>query len=146
MVSRNAVHLALRARLEAVSGIPPKAQRAFENKDFQPTPGTPYLEESFVPASGVLPGLSRGPVVAFGLYVVKIYGIAKSGITAIGDVVDAILAAFPAGLTFAQLTNGDSVRIRGNPAPWAGQILPQNDGFAVCTITVPFRVQSPATP
>lgn len=146
MVSSNAVHLALRARFEAVNGIPSSANRAFENKDFKPTDGQIYIEEEFVPASAVLPGLSRGPVVAFGIYILKVYGIAKTGATAIRAIVDAILAAFPPGYTFAQLANGDSIRIRGNPAPSSGQILPQDDGRAVCTITIPFRCQSIAQP
>ncbi|HEY4133504.1 MAG TPA: phage tail terminator-like protein [Gemmatimonadaceae bacterium] len=146
MVSRIAVQLALRARLEAVSGIPPKGQRAFENIDFKPTPSTPYITEQFIPQPGVLPGLTRGPSVSFGLYIVTMYGLTKNGISAIGSVVDAILAAFPPGLTFAQLVNGDSIRIRGLPAPSSGQIIPQDDGWAVCAMTIPFRVQSIATP
>jgi hypothetical protein len=145
VVSRKAVKLALRARLEAVAGIPSAAQRAFENKDFTPTSGVPYIEEEFVPQPGFLPGLSRGPSVSFGLYIVKWYGLANTGEGDIGTGVDAILAAFPPGYTFAQLANGDAIRIRGDVAPSSGQILPQDDGWAVCTITIPFRVQTPAS-
>lgn len=146
MISRKAVKLALRSRLEAVSGIPPQAQRAFENKDFTPTSGVPYIEEEFLPQPGFLPGLSRGPAVSFGIYIVKWYGLNNTGEGDIGDGVDAILAAFPPGFTFAQLANGDSIRVRGNPAPSSGKIMPQTDGWAVCTISIPFRVQSPAQP
>jgi hypothetical protein len=68
----------------------------------------------------LLPG---GTVETLGLYVVKWYGIAKTGLDAINTGVDAILDVFTPGLALAT-TDGDTVRVRSLPAPYAGQIIP----------------------
>jgi hypothetical protein len=139
MASTKAIHLALRTQLATASGLPTVA---LENRDYTPVAGTPYVEEDFVPASRsvrtLLPG---GTVETMGLYVVKWYGVAKSGIDAITTGVDAILAVFLPGTSLAT-SDGGTVRIRTNPAPYCGQILPLDGGWAVCTITVPWRIDA----
>lgn len=138
-MDNGAIHLALRNRLIAVAGIPASQYRAFENKTFTPDANQTYISEEFVPGgSTLLTTVSNGIRELTGLYVVKWYGIADSGITAIRTGVDAILTAFPPGYSQA-LGSGDVLRIRADTAPYAGQILPDGAGRAVCTITIPWR-------
>lgn len=42
------VRAALRAALITASGIPPVAQRAWENRTFTPTPGVPWIRDKLV--------------------------------------------------------------------------------------------------
>lgn len=136
--SAKETHLKLRALLLAVSGIP--SAIALENgATYTPTVGTPYLTESFVPSTNQLLTTTRGIDEHRGLYIVTWYGIVGAGIAAIRDGVAAILNTFPAGASFA-LTSGLTLRIRGDVGPYAGQITPIDAGFAVCVVTIPWRV------
>ena len=134
-ISHTAVHLALRVRLQTVSGLPSLAS---ENKAFTPTTGRTYVEEALVPASQSLIGLTTsGPCEWDGLYVVTLHGLANTGL-AVSTLADSILAKFTPGLTLTS-TNNETIRIRGTPAPWRGQVLTA-DGWAVCTITIPYWI------
>jgi hypothetical protein len=137
MIDHIAVQLAFRNQLLTATGIP--SSRAWENKDFTPVEGTAYLEESYVPASAQRKTIARtGRVEVTGLYVVRYYGLANTALTAIWTVVNAILAVFPDSLAWA-LSNGDELRVRGDVAPYAGQILQTDTGHACVTIKVPWR-------
>lgn len=129
--------LALRNILLAVAGIP--SARAWENTVFTPTPGTPYLEEEYVPATNTLLTITPGVTERTGMYVVKWYGLAGTGISAIRDGVDAVLAAFKAGSS-SLMTSGLALRIQGNPAPESGQLIPLDAGFACVVISIHWRV------
>lgn len=147
MIDHVAVQLALRSRLLTADGIPGSSQRSWENKDFTPTAGTTFLAEQYVPGpTTLLTTTARGVIECRGLYVVTWGGIANSGITAIRTGVDSILAVFPPGTTITTLANGDVLRVRGNPAPYAGQIIQNDAGRAACTITIPFVVLSTNAP
>ncbi len=142
MINNEDLLLALRNRLLTVSGLPATAQRAWINKKFSPTDGTPYLEEDFqmTPPQIVTVAASLGTIEARGFYVVRWYGIQDAGVLAINTGVAAILAAFPAGLRLS--AGSDTLRISTRPAPYAGGITPLGNGFSVCTITIPFWLHS----
>lgn len=136
MIAHSEVHLALRGRLLAVPGLP--ASNAWENVQFNPPTGE-YVEEDFVPATTDLFTFKvSGRVEETGLYVIRWMGIANTGTSALRAKVDAVLAAFPPGFKFPPLANGDELRIRGDEAPSAGQIIPDGAGRAVCVITIPW--------
>lgn len=139
MIDHSAIHLALRARLLTVSGIPDANHRAWENKSYTPVDGEPYIEEQFVPAVQFLWTMPpQGAVVeARGLYVVNWFGVSNTGTNGISTGCDAILAKFTPG-TRLVLASGDIVRIRSDPAPARGQILPLEAGWASCTVNIPY--------
>lgn len=136
----HATHLALRGQLLTAAALPEAC--AWENVDFTPPTAAEYIEEEFVPATPtLLTTVSHGVLESPGLYVAKVYGFANTGAAAIRTITTSILGVFLPGSALT-LGNGDVVRIRGDVAPWAGQILPQGNGRAVSTVTVPFRVYS----
>lgn len=116
--------------------------RAFDNVTFTPTAGRPYVEEDFVPgpASLITFPARSGKVEEDGLYVLKLYGLSGTGVAAIRKTIDALKALFAPG---TNLTAGShTLTVRGNPAPFAGQILPQGDGRSLCVLTIPWRARS----
>lgn len=141
MIDHEAGHLALRTQLVAISGLP--SARAWENKDFTPTAGTPYIADQYVPATHrLLTTMAQGgSAVETGLYVIQWFGLKGSGISAIRTGAAAILAAFAPGSSFAT-TAGDTIRVRTDTAPVPGQILPLDKGWAVCTTKIPWQAYS----
>jgi hypothetical protein len=118
---------------KAPSGI------AFENVSFDPIPGRPWLQEQYVPATLTRMTVSSdgGHADESGLYVLTYYGLAGVGSLAILRVTDAILALFAPGTA---VTDGAStIVVRGNPGPWGGQIIPQDDGYARRVVTIPWQ-------
>jgi hypothetical protein len=123
------------------AGLP--FDRAWENKAFEPTSGRPYIEEDFVPGVTALMGQRDGGlVVEQGLYVLKLYGIADTGISAIHKTIDALRALFAIGTS---LTSGSTtVRIGDvdggtrQRGPVAGQIISAGLGRSVRVLTVPW--------
>jgi hypothetical protein len=118
----------------------------WDNVPVTPVAGRPFLEEELVPASASLLTLtSRGQVDRDGLYVLRWYGLAGMGPEAIDACTDAVLAAYAPG-TGETLSSGETLRIRTTPAPWRSGIVPnptsETAGFAVCTLTIPYRVSS----
>ena len=120
-------------------GIP--LGRAFDNKKFQGSAGRPYIEEDYVPATSTLLGTKNGGYVyEEGLYVIKWYGLEDKGTGGIRKPVNALKALFaPGSVVFA---SGLPVRVRADTTVKSGQILPQGDGCAVCTVTVPWRAET----
>lgn len=126
------------------AGVP--ALRASENVAFaSDVTGRPYWREDFVPATRrtvTYGGRTDSLEEETGLYVGKLYGLAGLGVTGIRSLARAILLQFTPG---TDLSVGSSiVWIRGNPAPWPGQITPTDTGHAYITITVPWRATSRA--
>jgi hypothetical protein len=115
--------------------------KAFDNVAFTPTSGRPFVEEDFVPATTLLMGQKSGGLVQeTGLYVLKLYGLSGTGVSAIRKTIDALKTLFAPGTT---LTAGShTVRVRTDLGPFAGQILPQGDGRSMCALTVPWEAYS----
>lgn len=112
--------------------------RAFENIDFVPVGGRPYLEEDYVPATTSLltTDKSSGVLEETGLYHLKWYGLSNFGLS-IRKCVDALKALFAPGTSFT-LASG-ILRVRTDTSVYAGQILPQPGGWSVITLTIPWR-------
>lgn len=114
------------------------AGRSWENVDFTPSTGSPYISEQFVPAASRLIGVaSGGTVEETGLYVVTYYGLANYGFGAIRRVIDAYKARFAPGTSIA--VGSANVRVRGDTSVYSGQIIPLDDGYASCQLTIPWR-------
>ena len=123
-----------------VVGVP--ALFAKENTIFAPVAGRPYLVEEFDPATNVL---RAGPAASgvreeTGMYHLRWYGLANTGMLGIRQAVQALAARFTPG---TNLTAGsDIVRIRGDVGAMVSRIAPREDGWAVCVLSIPWRVFS----
>lgn len=114
-------------------------RRAYENDAFTPAPGFPYLEEDFVPATSTVLSASAdgGRVEDTGLYVLRCVGLADSGSLAIRAMVAAMQARYTPGLSFA--VAGGTAYVRADLAPFSSAIRRLDGGWAVCTLTIPWR-------
>lgn len=121
-------------------GLP--AHRAWENTDFTPVSGKPFVEEDYVPATNTLITLpaDTGQLEETGLYILKWYGLATYGVTAIRKSIDAVKALFAPGTALTAGSN--TVRVRTDTGPYAGQLLPQGNGWSVVVLTVPWRTRT----
>jgi len=119
-------------------GIP--TLQAWENMAFEPQTGRPFVEGDYVPATTQLLSCpsAGGTVEETGLYVTRWYGLAGTGLLALSRAASALLALFPPGGTLT-LANGSALRWRENPGPWRGQARPDLPGWAVVTVTIPWR-------
>ena len=138
----NGVQLALRAQMLKCDSIPPAADRVYGNMAYQPTQGREYIEEDYAPGTSTLKGLVEGGTVEdTGLYMIRWYGIANTGEKTLNDKVDSLLALFPAG-SYLPLAYGSGllVRIRGDAAPYRGQLRATKPGFVMILVTIPYRV------
>lgn len=121
-------------------GLP--ALFAKENTAFTPIAGRPYLVEEFIPTTNTLRAgpSANGVREESGLYDLRWYGLANTGVLGIRQAVDALAARFTPGTT---LTAGsDVVRVRGDLAPFSSHIGAGDDGWALCVLSIPWRVYS----
>ena len=115
---------------------------AWENTHLSPTSGRPYIEEEYIPATSSLLSApsSGGTAEDTGLYVIRWYGLANTGLASVTDAVSAILELFKAGTS---LTVADgTVRVRGDIGPFRGPLRADAPGWVVMTATVPWRLYS----
>lgn len=117
------------------------ALHALENNEFKPVAGHPYVEEDFVPATSTLLGARNGGYVYdTGLYVLKIFGLPKVGVSALRKTGDALKALFAPGT--ALVAGSSTVRVRTDTSTQTGQIIPLTNGFSVLVLTIPWRAES----
>ena len=133
-----AIHLALRARAEALTGFP--ALREHENVAFTPpTDGSMWSEEDYIPQPSTLTTTrTRGRIEGRGLYVIRLYATANTGMKTLRDLATALCAWFTGWVT--TLGDGTLLRARDDLMPYAGQITNQN-GPAFCAVTIPYRIE-----
>lgn len=116
--------------------------RGWDNTRLDPEGGRPYIEEQYIPATvSLLSGPADGGTVEdTGLYVVRWYGQADTGLSALAEPTSAILELFKpgTGLTVADGT----VRVRGDIGPSRGPILADLPGWVVVTVSIPWRLYS----
>jgi hypothetical protein len=138
-MNRHAVYIALRTR--AASALP--AAREYENVPFTPPATDPYAEEDFAPSgSRLLSGPANGGRREHtGLYVIRWYGQPSVDVSAMNAGITALLARFAPGSWIAA-SDGTVVRVREEPAPWAGQIVNLTNGRPVATVTIPWLVRT----
>ena len=108
-----------------------------------PVAGRWYVEEDYLPgpAAQVTVG-PLGQIEVLPLYVLKLYGLANTGVTALYKAADALLTLFAPRTSFT-VASGDSLTVRTNPAPFRGQLMQADPGWAVVTVTIPLRLRSP---
>jgi len=117
-------------------------QRAWENVDFTPTTGSPYVTEEYLP--GAAQKITIGPfgeIEALPIYLPRIFVPSNTGRAAVSQYADAVLALFAPETTIT--VGADSLRVRGDVAPFLGQLLNLDAGFAVIPITIPLRYRTP---
>lgn len=120
-------------------GLP--SQRAWENIAFQPTAGVPWVREEFIP--GPTEQITMGPqgeLEATPMYALYVNVAAETGLTA-KRYVQALRVLF-APRTQIPLSTGDTMRVRADTGPYAGQLQQSQPGFAVQPLTIPLRVIS----
>jgi hypothetical protein len=121
-------------------GLP--SNRAWENIAFQPTAGVPWVREEFLP--GPIAQVTLGPngeLEVLPQYLLHVNVASESGLTAKRYV--AALRALFAPRTAIPLPNGDVLRVRSDTAPYPGQLLQSQPGFAEQLFTVPLRLRTP---
>jgi hypothetical protein len=121
-------------------GLP--SSRAWENVAFQPTAGIPWVREEFLP--GPTSQETMGPLgelEATPMYSLYVNVAAETGLTA-KRYVDALRVLF-APRTPITLANGDTLRVRADTGPYAGQLQQSTPGFATQPLTIPLRLRSP---
>ena len=127
-----------------IVGVP--ETRAWENRDANPIPGRSWLREEFVPAGSFLRSYpAQGATMEeSGLYILTWFGLPKYGEGAIRKSVDALRALFTSGTIL--LAGTTPVRITGTsplePGPFAGQILPDGNGWMYCQLRIPWACQT----
>lgn len=118
--------------------------QAWENIRHTPQTGVPYVEEEYVPGPTRKISLGAfGEVEALPLYVVKVYVPANKGRAAASLYADALLDLFAPETAIT--VSGATLRVRGDVAPFAGQLLQTATGFAVVSVTVPLRLRTANT-
>lgn len=144
LTTRNARASETSAASRTIAALLP-ALRAWENVDFTPTAGRWFVDEDYLP--GPVEQITLGPlgsVETLPQYVLKLYGTANAGATALYKAADAVLGLFPPRKTLT-LSTGDTIAVRTSPAPYRGQLLPAEAGWSLITVTVPLRSRSANT-
>jgi hypothetical protein len=131
---------ALSTRLNTVSGI--YAAQYDGTASVAPAPSVGYVEKVFVPATAqVITVAETSPEVErTGLYLPRLYSPTGGG-SALDDLADDVLAAFPAHLDLA-VSGGFVVRIRGDIAPTRGELVASTAGRSAVLVTIPWRIRS----
>lgn len=117
--------------------------QGWDNVALEPVSGRPYIEEQLVPATRTLRSFpsTGGTLEDTGLYVIRWYGKADTGLRAIADAADAVLELFKPGTTLPVDTDV-TVRVRSDLGPYRGQIHADRPGWSVVTITIPWILSS----
>lgn len=128
-----AVEASAAARTLAVS-LP--VLRAWENVEFTPTAGLPYVHEQYVPGPTSLEAFGTNAAIEVTpMYVLHFYVKANTGISGDGKYADKALTLFAPG---TQITVGsDTVEVRAAPGPYRGQRYQFENGFSMVPVNVP---------
>lgn len=113
------VFAALNTRLASLAGAPPIV---YQNKDYNPSLGTTYLQASFIPTTGAYDTLLGGRTLS-GIYQIDIRVAKDKGIATLTNWMDAVDGHFSGNLT---LTAG-STKVRVGPV--TPGILLEEDGW-----------------
>lgn len=119
-------------------GLP--SDQAWENRDHEPTPGVPFVEEQFIPGPSRLRSVGPGATLRVRpQYGLKVFIPERVGPEASDAYVDALVKLF-APRTAITLSTGDFLRVRTDVGPSVGQLLPRKSGFAAVPVTFPLQL------
>ena len=113
-----------------------------ENIPYQPTAGTPFIEEQML--SGPVNAITVGPYAWLEhdpLYVLQVHAPENVGVGALNAYADEIISLF-APRTSLTLSTGDVARVRTRPGPFRGQIRNFRPGYASVSVSVPLRIHT----
>lgn len=120
------------------------AGQAWEDIKFSPVARQPFIIEQYISGPAEMMTLIPSGLVEYlPQYVVQVVTPDMTGGAAALRYADAILRHFPVGLTLTA-TDGAALRVRGQPAPFASQLIPYEAGAMVVTVTIPFRIHTTA--
>ena len=103
--------------------------------------GAPYFEEQYLPGPASRATLGTGgEMELLPMYALRVYVPANQGAKAARKYADALLALFAPDTTMS--VTPDTLRVRSNPAPYTGQLLQADPGFAVIPVTVPLLLRT----
>lgn len=121
-------------------GLP--AIRGYENIPITPVADEPYCEEEYLPGGMTTATLGNfGTLEATPTYVVRLYGPQRTGMDALRRTADALLTHFAPTTPIS--VAGHTVRVRSDVAPTPSPLGQTEDGWAVITVSIPLRVQTP---
>ena len=116
------------------------SQQSWENRDFTPTPGTPYVEEQFIPGPSLLRSIGPGATLRVTpQYGLKVFVPEDMGSEAPDAYVDGLVQLF-APRTSIVLSTGDALRVRTDTGPFVGQLLRRKDGWVTVPVTFPLQL------
>lgn len=116
--------------------------RVWENLTTAPEGDRWHVVEAYLPGGVEQVTTGRaGQLEVTPLYVLDCYAPANTGIGALAVMADALCAHFPSQLALA-LANGDTVRVRGRPAPTRSALTRPTPGQARVTVTIPLRLRT----
>lgn len=117
------------------------ALRSFENAALTRVAGRPYAEEDFVPGTHEVLSApaSSGEVEETGLYVLKVYGLQNTGVSALRKYGEALRTRFAPGTKL--VAGSHVVRMPTRPAVQTGQIIPLEQ-WAALVIRIPWVAHS----
>lgn len=117
------------------------SDRRWTNVHLKPTTGKPYFEEQYLP--GPMDRITLGATSVLEVlpqYLIRISAPSNVGIDGLFGYADALLTHF-APNTSITLT-GSTLKVRGDVAPYAGQVTQTEPGFAAVLVTVPLRLRT----
>lgn len=115
--------------------------QAWEGIVFEAPVGRWWVEEDYLPGPAFVATVGPGrQLESTPLYVLKLYSPPGYGVLAPYALADALLTHF-AAMTPITLSTGDVMRVRGDVAPYRGQ-LTVREGYALVTVTIPLRLRT----
>jgi hypothetical protein len=123
------------------AGLP--VTRKWENVEFDPPVGRVYIEESFTEGTSTVRSLPAdgGVLDDTGLYVLRWYGLANTGMRSLRDPMKKLRTLFKPGTTLP-LSDGTTLRIRTDVSPTVSGIQPGKPGWSMISIAIPWRLLS----
>ena len=116
--------------------------RAWENLEFEPTRGEPWVEEQYIPGPTRQVTASKdGQLEVTPQYQVQVHVPANTSFGAAAVYADALIGIFAPG-TAMTLTNGDVLRVRTDTGPFRSQLQRSRPGWVVVPVTFPCRLRT----
>lgn len=122
-------------------GLPSRV--AWENQDFAPAPvpGTPYVEEQYIPGPGDVRTLgANATILAEPMYALTLYAISNQDISAASKYADALITLFAP--TTAIAVGSETLHVRADVVPYRGQLRQTGNGWAMVMVTIPLRIHT----